>query len=106
LGKSSIAGTVGLDWNDDIWEDDSENNACYIHRLAVAKEYHGQNLGEEILNWAQEKAEQKGRKYLRLDVNINNKKLRRYYENQGFKLSGTKYFPDYNYTAALYQQAL
>jgi len=74
--------------------------------LAVTKEYHGQNLGEEILNWTAETASKKGRKYLRLDCNTANKKLCEYYENQGFKLTATKNFPDYNYTAALYQKSV
>lgn len=104
LIDARLAGTVALEWHDDAWDDDKENNAGYIHRLAIADDFHGQQLGKQIIDWAADKVAKRGRKYLRLDCNLNNLGLCGYYENQGFRQVATKEFPDYGYTAALYEK--
>lgn len=96
--------TVGLEWEDDGWDDDPAQNAGYIHRLAVADGYHGKQIGEQIIDWAANQVAQKGRHYLSLDCNVNNPSLCAYYEKQGFKQVQTKHFPDFDYTAALFQR--
>ncbi len=101
--EDMLVATVGLEWEDDAWDDTTEDNAGYIHRLAVGDDFHGQQLGPQIIDWAAEQVRQKSRKYLRLDCNVANRRLCAYYESQGFKQIRTKEFPDYNYTAALYQ---
>jgi ribosomal protein S18 acetylase RimI-like enzyme len=102
--NGKLAGTGALEWNDDAWDDDKENNAGYIRRLAIGESFHGQQLGKQIIDWASKETAMNKRKYLRLDCNINNSSLCTYYENQGFKQVRTKEFPDYDYTAALYQR--
>lgn len=104
IDTNNLAGTVALEWNEDAWEDDQENNAGYIHRLAIADGYHGQQLSKQIIEWTAEQVTSKKRKYLRLDCNVKNISLCAYYESQGFKQIATKEFPEYDLTSALYQK--
>ncbi len=107
LINANLAGTVALEWNDNAWEDDQENKAGYIHRLAIADGFHGQQLGKQIIDWVAKQVAAKGRNYLRLDCNVANSNLCAYYENQGFKHVATKEFPEYDdYTAALYERSV
>lgn len=102
-----IVGTVALEWADtEGWGDRENGQAGYIRRLAIHDGYHGQHIGEQIIDWAADQVKLKGRAYLRLDCSPDNKKLCAYYENQDFKRVEIKHFPDYNSTAALYEHSI
>ncbi len=101
-----IVGTVTLDWEDDAWDSATNDQAGYIHRLGIGNEFHGQHLGAQIIDWAASQVACRDRTRLRLDSNVANQELCKYYEKQGFKLVSTKEFPDYNYTAALYERQI
>ena len=102
-----IVGTVALEWEDtEGWGERENSNAGYIKRLAIHGDYHGQHIGEQIIDWAADQVQQKGRTYLRLDCTASNKKLCAYYENQGFRQVEIKHFPDWNSTSALYERSL
>jgi GNAT superfamily N-acetyltransferase len=104
-----IVGTLALDWADDDWDDErdkGERRAGYIRRLAVREDFHGQQIGAQIIDWAAGQAAREGRDRLRLDCNIANTKLCTYYEKQGFQRVVTKEFPAYHYTAALYERPM
>lgn len=47
-------GIVGLNWADSYWPDDEQ--AGYVHRMAIRSLMHGQNLGDQILFWAQQRS--------------------------------------------------
>ncbi len=95
-------GIVRLTWDDPYWPDDGL--AIYVHSMAIRPKMRGQNIGKNILNWAVAQAQQKEKQYIRLDCLAKNKRLCRYYEEQGF-IYQTK-LTDHDYTAALYQKTL
>jgi ribosomal protein S18 acetylase RimI-like enzyme len=100
-----VVATVALQWDDESSWGVQPPVAAYIHRLAVKDGFHGQGLGEQIIDWANEQAVQNGRQFLRLDCDARNTSLCAYYENQGFVKVGTKQIPEYNdYIAALYER--
>lgn len=107
------AGTFGLPWEDhqdkEAWEGFDTSEAGYVHRMAVSGRFRGQELGKHILDWADGQVRERGRKYLRLDCNPENKGLCAYYEGLGFVRMGTHHFEPRAdlpaYTAALYQRA-
>lgn len=99
IDKKEVA-TISFSKQDELW-DKQNDDALYIHRLAVINGYEG--LGAEIIEWAKSLARQEDIKYLRLDCDIENKKLCNYYERLGFTKVNCKTVVDKNYTAALYQ---
>ena len=86
ISDGEVVGTVTLtDQDKRIWEDDGENHeALYIHQLATSDEARGKNLGEQIIDWAVDKAREEGRNAVRLDCSYTNRGLCQYYERRGF----------------------
>jgi GNAT superfamily N-acetyltransferase len=95
-------GIVRITDRDRHWPDDGQ--AIYIGVLAIRDSMHGQGLGAYILNWAALKAQREGKRFLRLDCLASNRRLRRYYEDQGFLYKGQ--FTSGEYVAAMYEKPL
>ncbi len=84
-------GTIAFQLEDQLfWPDMPQGQAAYIHRLAVRRSVGGQNLGDFMIHWAKKKAEQAGRKFLRLDCPNDRTKLCQYYEAMGFVEHSTR----------------
>jgi GNAT superfamily N-acetyltransferase len=72
-------------WSDPLfWGDRDNGDALYVHSLAVLREYAGQGIGQQFLDWAAEEARKSGRCFLRLDCAADNRSLCAYYEGAGF----------------------
>jgi GNAT superfamily N-acetyltransferase len=67
-----------------FWGDRDDGDALYVHSLAVRREYSGQGVGQQFLDWAVEEARRSGRRFLRLDCAADNRSLCAYYERAGF----------------------
>ena len=80
------AGVVRFQLEDSLfWPDEPDNHAAYVHRLAVKRAFAGGGLSSALLRWASEAAFDKRRQYLRLDTEASRPKLRKVYEDFGFK---------------------
>ena len=80
------AGTMKFQLDDSVfWPDASQQDAAYIHRLAVRRRYAGTGLSAVLLAWAAERTHQLGRRYLRLDCEASRPRLRAIYEHFGFR---------------------
>lgn len=87
---NKIVGNFILQWEDlKVWGEQPPN-AGYIHQLAISKNSHGKDLGEQMIEWAAAEASKKGRQFLRLDCPAANTELCKYYEGKGFRLVATK----------------
>jgi GNAT superfamily N-acetyltransferase len=71
----------------DIWGEDSLP-ALYVHGLAVRREPVSRGSGIELLRWAACAAARDDLVALRLDCWAKNWRLRRYYEQAGFRHVG------------------
>ncbi len=109
-----IAATVTLQWADEpVWGKQT-SEAGYLHRLAIKDGFHGQDLGQRIIEWAVSEVALKNRQFLRLDCDPANKQLCAYYEAQGFSQTGQKKIQIYRYiittslpsTSAKFKRAL
>jgi len=108
---SELCGTVTLVDSDALVWAQERGDELYVHKLAVARRCAGLGIGAEILRWAQGLARQRGKRRLRLDTWDGNRKMREYYERQGFRHVRDQYFaphsplpPDYRGThKSLYQ---
>ena len=79
------AGTITISWSDILW-DSRNDDAGYVHRLAVLRSAPG--LGLRLLEWAAETVRLRGRYFLRLDCVATNRRLRMFYEAAGFRHCG------------------
>lgn len=61
-----------------FWPDVPLGEAFYVHRLAVARKYARRGFAQAMLQWAEEEARLKGRKFLRLDCEPRPKLLELY----------------------------
>jgi ribosomal protein S18 acetylase RimI-like enzyme len=105
--STEAVGTFSITWEDTHTWGKQESDAGYIHRLAVRHGFHGKGLGEAIINWAAAETKKQGRTLLRLDCPLDNKKLRAYYEKQGFIQVGTSKTDQVDgYTPALYERKI
>lgn len=81
------AGTVTLqvapsEWDRQIWGDDAADDALYVHRFAVSRDFAGQGLGKHLLDFAEERGRTLGKRYLRLDCVGHNRRLNEYYKRR------------------------
>jgi GNAT superfamily N-acetyltransferase len=82
------AATITVDrWaNPDLWTpEEAAEPALYAHKLTVARDYAGQGLGAELLDWAGTRAAVGDARWLRVDVWTTNPKLQQYYLELGFR---------------------
>lgn len=63
------------------------DNALYLHRLAIDKNYRHRHIGKKLLEWIQENC-QSGSHVLRLDCVADNPGLNQFYVDAGFIFSG------------------
>jgi GNAT superfamily N-acetyltransferase len=81
-----IAGTIKFQLEDKLfWPDVSQEESAFIHRLAVRRRFAGGAVSSAILRWAVERARALGRRYLRLDCESSRARLRKVYEQFGFR---------------------
>ncbi len=85
-----VLGTVTVMEEDPlIWNDRAP--ALYIHRLAVARDLKGADLGRLIVEHVDALALARGKAYLRLDCWADNDGLKSYYERIGFTNLGNRH---------------
>ena len=77
-------GTLTLQWADPIFWEERQSDSGYVHKLAVMPAYSGQNIGVEMLKWAEGAARKAGKRFLRLNCLAEDRKIRDYYERAGF----------------------
>lgn len=90
--REEWAGLVILQWNPSEWdhrlwgnEDGRIEQAVYIHRLIVNRDYSGRGLGSAILKWTEIGVRYPGKEFLRLDCIGSNAVLNRFYPSCGFQ---------------------
>jgi GNAT superfamily N-acetyltransferase len=80
------AGTIKFQLEDLLfWPDISQEESAFVHRLAVRRRYSGGKVSSALLDWAVERAQTFGKRYLRLDCDASRPRLKAVYENFGFR---------------------
>lgn len=91
IGKvsDSNACCMILQWNDTLfWPKAKENEAGYMHKLCVRREYSGKGLSQKMVEFAVEECRRRNVGYLRLDAGWYKEKLHNLYESLGFEMVG------------------
>ena len=85
MGGEAVA-TVVLQWEDEVfWPDVLAGESAFVHRLAVRRRVAGTGVAAALLAWAERRAQDAGRSWLRLDCSAEHPGLCRYYERAGFE---------------------
>ena len=66
-----------------VWPDMPEENALYLHRIAVLGQHAGGGVSTFMFEWAKQHAVAQGRRFLRLDCELR-PRLCAVYERSGF----------------------
>jgi len=104
--EGTIVGTYVLTWSDPtIWRELDHNDAGYIHRFAVNRDYKGLGIGSLLIQSAMEEIRLRGRKVVRLDCMADNPRLNQYYRDLGFEFVRRLELGN-NWAANLYETVL
>jgi GNAT superfamily N-acetyltransferase len=101
INAEAAAGFVLLETDPDFWPDVMIGESLFIHKVAVARAWKGQNLSSQILDYACQQVLERGKKFLRLDTDATRPALCNLYENYGFVQVGRRLIKDFDY--ALYE---
>jgi ribosomal protein S18 acetylase RimI-like enzyme len=82
------AATMSLFEQDERFWPGAPRNALYVHKLAVRRRFAGIGVGEAMLAWAERRARERRKPYLRLDTDPDNPGILAYYERHGFRRVG------------------
>jgi GNAT superfamily N-acetyltransferase len=96
--------TMTRDADPEFWRpEDAPEDALYAHKMAVARDWAGRNLGGRLLDWASSQAAAQDLRWLRLDCWKTNTGLQAYYRAQGFSHVRTVDLP-HRRSGALFQR--
>jgi GNAT superfamily N-acetyltransferase len=88
-----VAAVAVLEKDPDIWGDQPAD-AAYVHLLMVDRAHAGAGLGAAALSYAEGRARDLGAHRARLDAVASNPWLRRWYEDRGYEVVGSRSFED------------
>ena len=89
------------DLDQKYWPEIPQGKSLYIHKLAVKRAFSGKGISKELIKYAKTLLLKNAVDSLRLDCDLQRKKLRMLYESEGFKYEATKKSEN-NYDMALY----
>ncbi|RIX48725.1 GNAT family N-acetyltransferase [Paenibacillus nanensis] len=105
LQGQELAGCFSVHWGyEEIWGEKFHDDAGYVHRLTVSRSRKGQEIGKQLLDWAENYIRERGKSWLRLDCMAENPSLNSYYQGLGFILQGR--FDASGWSANLYERKI
>lgn len=76
-----------LQWEDTLfWPNAKKNEAGYVHKLCVKRNYASQGIPGKLVEFAIEECKKRNIKYLRLDTGLTKTKLCNLYISLGFEI--------------------
>jgi len=67
-----------------IWREKEKDNAIYLHRIVLNRNFAGEQLFNKVLEWAIQFAKNRKLDYVRMDTWADNEKIIAYYKSYGF----------------------
>ncbi|WP_062110849.1 GNAT family N-acetyltransferase [Bacillus niameyensis] len=80
------------EWDCRLWGEkaDFEDQAIYLHRLAIRRKYAKTGLGQAILQWCDSGISFENKQIIRLDCVADNHHLNQFYKANGYSYIGEK----------------
>lgn len=76
-----------LQWTDSAyWPHASKMEAAYLHKFCVRRKFAGMGMTKLVVDAIQAECRKRGAQYIRLDTDLDEKKVRKIYLNAGFKI--------------------
>jgi GNAT superfamily N-acetyltransferase len=94
--NNKVVGTFTLydipsQWDTYIWGP-VPDDAVYLHRIAVERDYQDKGLGAKLIKWIEIHLKNEiNKKYIRLDCVAENERLNKYYVEHDFRLVGVNH---------------
>ncbi|KYG31972.1 GNAT family N-acetyltransferase [Alkalihalobacillus trypoxylicola] len=82
--QNKPAGTVIIQDKDPLFWPGAIDDALYIHKLSIRRSFASDGVSSEILQWVKKQAVSKEVQWVRLDCASDRRKLRNFYEKNGF----------------------
>lgn len=82
-------GTVTVMWSDVAYWGERPDDAGYIHKVAVRRAAAGQNVGAQMVSWAEQLILERRRPFARLDCQADNPTINQFYQSAGYELRGS-----------------
>ena len=98
----AVAGMVLVAEDPIFWPDTPAGESLFVHKLAVVPKAQGKGIAAQMLAFAQTRAYEQGKRYLRLDTASERPKVRAFYEQHGFIYVGERRVGQFD--AALYEK--
>lgn len=84
--KPEPAAVFILQWEDPLyWPDVPANTSGFIHKLAIRRQFAGQNLFAAIMDFCRDACLRRGIRTLQLETDATRPKLMQFYERYGFQ---------------------
>ena len=91
-----------LQWRDSEYWANAKNEAVYLHKLCVRREFAGKNMARSTIEAIKKLCQKAGIKYIRLDTALDEKVVRKIYLKLGFKIVDIIDYPN-GRAVALYE---
>lgn len=76
-----------IQWQDqEYWPEAPRDEAAYIHKLCVRREFAGKGILTEVLQWLKLECKSRGVRYIRLDTGWDKEKVKQIYLGLGFRI--------------------
>ena len=80
------AAAMILQWSDLFFWPQAKDDSGFIHKLVVRRRFADMDVSRQMVAWAKQEVQRRGREYLRLDCAADRPKLCSFYESLGFQL--------------------
>lgn len=91
--QGAVRGAVTLVESDPLVWGPDDGEALYVHRLVSSRQAAGRGTGAMLIRWARFVAAWRCKRWLRLETWNENRAMRGYYENQGFRHVRDQWYP-------------
>ena len=93
------AATFILQWKDPVYYADvPDNTAGFIHKVAIRRQFSGQNLFSAMLDFCRNECRKRGLRELQLETDATRPKLMAFYERHGFQPTDQKVIHEFGQT--------
>lgn len=101
-GEKTVCAFILQQNDSEYWPNAKMNEAVYLHKLCVRREFAGKNITKNIVDEIKGLCKENGIRYIRLDTALDEKAVRKIYLNMGFKIVDIIDYPNER-SMALYE---
>lgn len=86
IKDESVCAFILQETDSNYWPFARKDEAVYLHKLCVRREYAHMEMTKKLIEAIKKECKLRGKKYIRLDTNLDEKVVRKIYLDVGFKI--------------------